>query len=229
MCNITINLLTLLRIYGIITVQFIESRIYLALCAVIAKGSDRFVSCLKDCSDKELICLIRSGNKAAEDAIVKKYFGMAVYFSGVYFIPGGDSDDVVQEGLIGLLEAVRSFDLKKNVSFSSFAAMCISRKIISAIRSAAAKKHTPLNTYTSLDGYCDACGNPEDVVINRESFDSIRLRIDRTLSQLEREVLFCFLGDMSYSEIALRLGKCEKAVDNALSRSRRKLNLLFRG
>ncbi len=197
----------------------------------------------KDCySDFDLLALAKGGSKSAENEIIQRYRKFAVCCSGFYYMPGGDSDDVIQEALIGLMEAVRRFNPDKNVPFRSFAAVCISRRIISAVRAAARIKHNPLNSYVSLscpDTGCDVSllisqayssqnsFDPAEIVINRESLDGIGCKIDEALSSLEKKVLICFLEKMSYREIALKIGSDEKAVDNALSRTRRKLSAVF--
>lgn len=189
---------------------------------------------LYDYNDNDLLSLIKCGDINAENAIIKKYFGIAVYFSEIYFLPGGDADDVIQEGLIGLMEAARKYDSEKNVSFATFAGLCVSRKIISAIRSAARIKHTPLNSYISMDLYENESHNltfnkynPEEMLISRESTDNLFNKIEKILSHKEKTVLLCFLKNMSYREIAVKLGSNEKSIDNAMSRSRRKLNSLL--
>ncbi len=193
-------------------------------------------------SDFDLLVLAKSGNKPAENEIIHRYFKFAARCSGFYYIPGGDNDDIVQEALIGLMEAVRRFNPEKKVPFSSFAAICISRRVISAVRAAARKKHNPLNSYVSLScPYSDRdvgllisqayslknSFDPAEIVINRESLEGIGCKIDETLSTLEKKVLACFLQKMSYREIALEIGSNEKAVDNALTRTRRKLSLIL--
>jgi len=184
---------------------------------------------MQNYDDSYLLYLLQQGNKTAESIIIERYTKLVVYFSGIYYIPGNDSDDVIQEGLIGLLEAARNYNNKKNVSFNSFASLCISRKIISAIRSATRTKNSFLNSYISLE-YIDIPEsrlNPEEIVINNENIKLIKEKIEQALSKREKDVLLCFLKNMSYSEIAKKLGGNEKSVDNALSRSRRKLNILL--
>jgi RNA polymerase sporulation-specific sigma factor len=189
---------------------------------------------LCDYNDNDLLSLIRCGDINAENAIIKKYFGIAVHFSEIYYLPGGDVDDVIQEGLIGLMEAARKYDSRKNVSFATFAGLCVSRKIISAIRSAARIKHTPLNSYVPMEVFENESDvltvnryNPEEILISRERTDNIFNEIEKLLSYREKTVLYCFLRNMSYREIAVKLGSNEKSVDNAMSRSRRKLNSLL--
>lgn len=193
-------------------------------------------------SDCELLELVKSGNKAAENEMIKRYLKFAVSRSGSYYIPGADNDDIVQEALIGLMEAVRRFDPEKKVPFSSFAAVCISRRIISALRNAARIKHNPLNSYISLScSYTDKdkgllisqayslqnSFDPAEIVINRESLDGIGCKIDKALSSFEKKVFMCFLKKMSYREIAIATESNEKAIDNALTRCRKKLCVIF--
>ena len=184
---------------------------------------------MENYDDSYLLYLLQQGNKTAESIIIERYIKLVIYFSGMYYIPGNDNDDVIQEGLIGLLEAARNYNAQKNVSFNSFASLCISRKIISAIRTATRTKNSFLNSYISLE-YTDIPEsrlNPEEIVINNENIDFIKKKIEMSLSKHEKNVLSCFLKNMSYNEIAKKLGSNEKSVDNALSRSRRKLNILL--
>lgn len=184
---------------------------------------------MENYDDSYLLYLLQRGNKTAESIIIERYIKLVIYFSGMYYIPGNDSDDVIQEGLIGLLEAARNYNAQKNVSFNSFASLCISRKIISAIRTATRTKNSFLNSYISLE-YTDIPEsrlNPEEIVINNENIEFIKKKIEMSLSKHEKNVLSCFLKNMSYNEIAKKLGSNEKSVDNALSRSRRKLNILL--
>lgn len=181
--------------------------------------------------DNYLLNLIQKGNKHAESILIEKYAGLARYFSGIYYIPGQDAEDVIQEGMIGLMEAARNYNSSKNIPFRSFASVCISRKIISSLRRATKAKDILFISYSTQE--CNPAReyghNPEEIVISNENVETIRNAIDKILSTHERRVLMCFLNDMKYNEIATMLKSNEKSVDNALSRSRRKLNTYLQG
>ncbi len=188
-------------------------------------------------SDEELVSLACGGENGALDFLLKKYSATVKKIANRYFLVGADHDDLVQEGMIGLFKAVRSFSPEKNASFKSFAELCITRSILTAIKSATRQKHQPLNSYVSLDRpvfdddddvtLLDVIGrnetvNPEDIIITQERLGLIRNRVAKFLSTLECQVLIWYLRGENYTDIALRLGKDPKAVDNALQRIRRK-------
>lgn len=188
-------------------------------------------------SDEELVSLACGGENGALDFLLKKYSATVKKIANRYFLVGADHDDLVQEGMIGLFKAVRSFSPEKNASFKSFAELCITRSILTAIKSATRQKHQPLNSYVSLDRpvfdddddvtLLDVIGrnetvNPEDIIITQERLGVIRNRVAKFLSALECQVLIWYLRGENYTDIALRLGKDPKAVDNALQRIRRK-------
>ena len=186
--------------------------------------------------DEELAAMAQTGDPLAQDQLLNRYSPLVKKIAGRYFLIGADREDLVQEGMIGLFKAVRDFSPEKNAAFRSFSELCVTRQILTAIKNATRQKHTPLNSYISLDGpvfesdrditLLDVVGradvaNPEDIVINREKFSAIGDRIGRFLSKLECRVLIYLRGE-SYCEIAARLGKDAKAIDNALQRIRRK-------
>ena len=188
-------------------------------------------------ADEELAAASQRGDKAATDRLLNKYSPLVKKISGRYFLIGADHDDLIQEGMIGLFKAVRDYSPDKSTSFRSFSELCITRQILTAIKNATRQKHAPLNSYVSLDGpvyddgydvtLMDIIGrsdtvNPEDIVISRERFNAIGSRIGKFLSKLECEVLLYYLRGESYTDIAARLGKDPKAIDNALQRIRRK-------
>ncbi len=188
-------------------------------------------------SDEELAVLAQGGAAAELDALLKRHMGTVRKIASRYFLVGADHDDLVQEGMIGLFKAVRSYSPDKNAAFKSFAELCITRNILSAIKGATRQKHQPLNSYVSLDRpvfdddydvtLMDVIGrsetvNPEEIVINREKFNYIGDRIIGSLSKLECQVLLYYIKGESYVDIAERLGKTPKAIDNALQRIRRK-------
>jgi len=172
------------------------------------------------------------GDPDAEEALVSEYTQLVRACARPYFLFGGDSEDLIQEGMLGLLSAVRTFDHNKGVKFSTYAEFCIKRRIYSAIRSAAGYKHTPLNSYISLESpqldennTQSTCflRDPEDFVIARESAVEVKNLLYGALSRFESGVLGLFLDGMSYKDMAVRLGKSSKSVDNAVQRIRKKL------
>ena len=188
-------------------------------------------------SDEELAELAQCGDASAQDKLLSRYSPVVKKIAGRYFLIGADMDDLVQEGMIGLFKAIRDYSPDKNAAFRSFSELCITRQILTAIKNATRHKHAPLNSYISLDRpVYDSDGeatlldvisradtaNPEDIVINREKFNIIGNRIGKFLSKMECIVLLYYLRGESYTDIARRLGKDAKAIDNALQRIRRK-------
>jgi len=172
------------------------------------------------------------GDSDAEEVIVSEYAWLVRACARPYFLAGGDSEDLIQEGMFGLLSAVRTFDHIKGVKFSTYAECCIRRRIFSAIRSASGNKHTPLNSYISLESpqldenntqSARFLRDPEDFVIARESAFEVEKLLYGALSRFESGVLALYLEGMSYKEMAVRLGKSSKSVDNAVQRIRKKL------
>ena len=192
-------------------------------------------------SDEELVKLSQSGNHRALEEIVNRYLNLIRSRAGSYFIPGAEKDDIIQEGMIGLYKAIMEFDETKTAYFRSFAAACIRNNIITAVKTAARKKNSPLNSYISLtkSNYDDdgetlldiiALGeerDPETIVIDRENADGIEYTINKALSKLELQVLLEYLSGGSYNEIAQKLGRDVKAVDNAIQRVKKKLEILL--
>ena len=183
----------------------------------------------------------KRGDEQAIEYIMKKYKGLVRLKSRAYFIVGAEAQDVIQEGMIGLYRAIRDYDtVKKGASFRSFAEMCIKRQIITAIRTSRRQKHMPLNSYVSIsscsselevekgpfDILADSMSkNPERILVSREELMRIQKKIDRILSNLEKEVLYLYIDGKSYEEIANELGKTFKSVDNTLQRIKRKVRL----
>ena len=197
---------------------------------------------MQEMTDEELIVAIRGGDRLAEEQLYTKYKQVVRSRARTYFLVGADREDIIQEGMIGLYKAVCDFNDTKQSSFRAFADLCITRQIITAIKSATRKKHMPLNTYVSLnrtvyDGDSERTlvdvlvgaknDDPEELVIGRENYDRIAERIDRTLSKLERNVLELYLDGYSYQQIADALGKSTKTVDNAIQRVKKKLEELI--
>lgn len=195
----------------------------------------------KEMSDDELVSLSQKGDSAALETVLLRYKPLIHKKSQPYYLAGGDDDDIVQEGLIGLYKAVMDFDKEKFPLFKVFAGVCIERRIISAVKKASRKKHSPLNSYVSLsstafdedggetiEGLLDLGeeSNPENIVIERESASGLGDIISGTLSELEYKVLLGHLNGSSYKEIAQRLGRDVKTVDNAMQRIKKKLEYL---
>ena len=184
-------------------------------------------------SDETLCGLAADGRRDAEEELVKRYFRQVRVCARPYFLAGGDSEDLVQEGLLGLLDAIREFDSRRDAAFATFAQVCVQNRLRSAVRSAAREKHMALNAAVPLEEQETsesgrgrgrrAPENPEDLVIAREAWQEETARLERTLSSFEREVLGQYLDGYSYQEIARATGKPPKAVDNAVQRIRRKL------
>lgn len=187
-------------------------------------------------TDNELLRLVESGDKIAEEQLALRYTRLVKICSRPFFLVGGDGEDLIQEGLLGLLSAIREFNQTMNTSFKTYAEICVKRRIYSAIKTASRKKHDPLNDMVSFDdvlsdesqSYAVSYGEvysrtPEEQVLARESANEIIQTYSRCLSKFEVEILNLYLSGLSYSEIAEACGKTEKSVDNAVQRIRRKL------
>lgn len=181
-------------------------------------------------SDETLLQAARGGDRSAEEALILRYTRLTRACARPLFLAGGDSEDLVQEGLMGLLDAIREFDGSQGAAFATFARVCVQNRLRSAVRSAAREKHMALNAAVPWEEQEASEGgrgkdpeNPEDVVIAREDWREEVARLGRELSPFEREVLGQYLDGFSYQEIALATGKPPKAVDNAVQRIRRKL------
>ena len=189
-------------------------------------------------SDEEIVVLCHEGDSVAEEYLLNKYKNFVRSKARSYFLIGADHEDIVQEGMIGLYNAIRDFQPNKLSSFRAFAELCITRQIITAIKTATRQKHIPLNSYVSLnkplyDEESDRTlldvimegrtSNPEELIINREDLGDIHAKISEVLSGLEQEVLSAYLDGKSYQEIADALGRHVKSIDNALQRVKRKL------
>jgi len=191
-----------------------------------------------DLGDDELCRLAASGSRDAEEVLVTRYARLVRAVTRPYFLAGGDSDDLIQEGMVGLMKAVREFDAAKEASFRTFAEVCIRNRIYSVLRSANREKHSPLNQSISFEapffdtnpfatGAYHANLNPEDLLIVREHTDDLRREIDSQLSPLERRVLTLYLDGLTQREIAKEIQKPPKAVENAVQRIRRKVARQF--
>ena len=189
-------------------------------------------------SDEELIIRYREGEQQIVDYLMEKYKNVVRSKAGRMFILGADKDDLIQEGMIGLFKAVRDYDSGRDASFYTFADLCVSRQMYTAIQAANRKKHSPLNSYISLyknqeetDMESELIGaiqnsserNPEEILIDRENVEAIEKIIENDLSPFERQVLELSMTGMNYQDIARLLGKDSKSTDNALNRVKTKI------
>jgi len=193
---------------------------------------------LKPLTDEEIVERVRDGDLAAEEHLINKYKNFVRAKARSYFLIGADREDIIQEGMIGLFKAIRDFRGDKLSSFRAFAELCITRQIITAIKTATRQKHIPLNSYVSLNKpiydedsdrtLLDVISgskitDPEELIISREEFDDIGEKMGEILSSLEWKVLMSYLEGKSYQEIAGDLNRHVKSIDNALQRVKRKL------
>ena len=193
----------------------------------------------KEYSDELLVRMARDGDEKAEDFLLKKYKDFVRSKARAYFLVGGDSDDLIQEGMIGLYNALGHYDESMASSFMTYAAICINNKLISAVSADGRQKNAPLNGYVSIySSITDETGeeaslsdvlpdteniNPEAIILNEEQEKLTINRLFGKLSALEKEILSYYMEGMSYSEIAKIIGKTEKSVDNAIQRIRLKM------
>lgn len=194
-------------------------------------------------TDEELIDRLRDGEEQITDYIMDKYKHLVRSKAGTMYILGADRDDLIQEGMIGLFKAIRDYDCGRDASFFTFAELCISRQMYSAVQAAGRMKHIPLNSYISLYGNGSQRGeeeengilsmladhglNPEDLVIDRENVALLEKRMEQELSGFEKQVLDLYMTGMSYTQIAKVLGRDEKSTDNALQRLRGKIRKMI--
>lgn len=188
-------------------------------------------------SDEKLTVLAQSGDEEATEFLLNKYKALVSARVKRYYLAGATKEDLVQEGMIGLYRAIMSFNLQKNQSFSSFASVCIKRRLVSAIRSANRQKHQPLNSYVSLSKPVEedeegrtleetlenASADPEEIFLKEERSATERQRIDDALSNFEKRVVLWYLHGLTYADIAKKLQTSEKSVDNAMQRVKQKL------
>ncbi|MBD5479303.1 MAG: RNA polymerase sporulation sigma factor SigH [Lachnospiraceae bacterium] len=197
---------------------------------------------LEQATDEELIVRQRDGEQQITDYIMEKYKNLVRSKAGSMYILGADRDDLIQEGMIGLFKAIRDFDSGRDASFFTFAELCISRQMYSAVQAAGRMKHIPLNSYISLYGNGTEHGeeeegiqsiladhglNPEDFVIDKENVEQLEKRMEQELSSFEKQVLDLYITGMSYSQIARVLGRDEKSTDNALQRLKSKIKKMI--
>ena len=196
--------------------------------------SDKF----EEKNDEDIVLEAQDGNVRAQEYLISKYENFVKSRARSYFLIGADKEDIFQEGMIGLYKAIRDFKKDKITSFKSFAEICVTRQIITAIKTATRQKHIPLNTYISLNKpiYEEESDrtlldvltglkvtDPEELFISQEQVEAIQNEIVKVLSDLEQEVLMSYLDGKSYQEIACDLDRQAKSIDNALQRIKRKL------
>src|SRR5947199_5586715 len=189
-------------------------------------------------ADEELVATAKSGDDHASEYLINKYRNFVRVKAKAYFLIGADREDIIQEGMIGLYKAIRDFRADKLSSFRAFAELCITRQIITAIKTATRQKHIPLNQYISLNKpiydedsertlldvmASNKMSDPEELVINQEVSQDIKERIQENLSELESQVLLSYLEGKSYQEMARDLGRHVKSIDNALQRVKRQI------
>ncbi|MFA5577391.1 MAG: RNA polymerase sporulation sigma factor SigH [Tissierellaceae bacterium] len=203
--------------------------------------SNRFAS-YGNMGDEEIIKAANSGNEFALEYLIYKYKNYVKLKARSYYLIGADKEDIIQEGMIGLYKAIRDFDDGKETSFRAFAEVCITRQIITAIKTATRQKHIPLNSYISLNKpiyseesdrtlmdiisggkICD----PEEVMIGKEDLSTIEEKMGKSLSKLELEVFTSYIDGLSYQEIADDLDKHVKCIDNALQRVKKKMEKIL--
>lgn len=189
----------------------------------------------QELSDEQLIEALRAGDNNIMDYILTKYKPLVLGKANAMYLIGGDTDDLIQEGMIGLFKAIRDYRNDKETSFFHFAELCVNRQIYSAVEASNRKKHVPLNTYISFysqngeegkslaETLPDVMDNPEQMVIAQESLRLFWADVKRRLSTMECEVLDEYLSGLNYRQIAEKMGKSPKAIDNALSRIKSKI------
>ena len=202
----------------------------------------------KEAADEVMIEWVRENDQEALDYLMRKYSGMVKQEARKMYLIGSDEEDLIQEGMIGLFQAIRGYEKDKESSFATFARLCIKRQVYSAVTASNRKKHQPLNTYVSFDepAFAEISGfskdrdqtvedvisaaeehtNPEKIMLDREQVDMIESVIVERLSSLEKKVLNLYLEGKSYDDIASELKKSRKAIDNAIQRIRKKFTSL---
>lgn len=205
-------------------------------------GNSNIYEKYRDFTDNELLEQIKKGNMLAQEYLIDRYKKMVRIKARGYFILGGDTEDIIQEGMIGLYKAIRDFKDEKQVNFYSFAELCITRQIHTAIKSANRQKHIPLNSSLSLNRavydeneevtYIEMLSgsdnsNPESLFISNENKTQLENQIGDSLSSLEKQVLYLYLRGKSYAEISAALKKDEKSIDNALQRTKKKVTKIL--
>lgn len=192
----------------------------------------------KDFSDEELIERLRTGEHDIADYIMEKYKPLVRKKTNAMYLIGGETEDLIQEGMIGLFKAVRDYDAEKNASFFSFAELCITRQLYSALEASNRKKHSPLNNYVSFSTQEEMEGmnleellssqssSPEQMLIEKEGKQEFFARLEENLSAMEKKVLYLYLEGSTYTQIAELMEKTPKSIDNTLQRIRGKVKQL---
>lgn len=191
-------------------------------------------------TDENVVGLAQNGNQDATEYMLKKYSPLVKKSIRTLYLIGADTEDLSQEGMIGLFKAIQNYESGSNASFYTFAKICVDRQIYSAIKASNRKKHSPLNSYISfysrnneeeeelIDNLeAGRNSNPEHVVLDQENASQIEMLLESHLSKMEKEILPLYLDGMSYTEIANRLGKTTKSIDNAVQRIRDKVKKLY--
>jgi len=211
-----------------------------ATAATAASAPKNAQKAQRELEDLQLVLKARNGSTAALDALLRRYQGFVRLKASSYFLAGGDADDLVQEGMVGLYKAVRDYRPEKETSFRSFAELCVTRQIITAIKTATRFKHAPLNGYVSFshtpagqegDGECTlgdalpgpSVDDPSVCVISTEELQSLVFSLGTGLSRLEADALRLYLDGHSYEQMGEELGCDTKTIDNALQRVKRKI------
>ncbi len=182
-------------------------------------------------TDEELIARLRTGQEDVADYLLEKYKGLVRQKARTMYLIGGETDDLIQEGMIGLFKAIENYDPQKEASFQTFARLCIDRQLYKAISGSNRQKHQPLNTYVSLSQEDTEhleelwMQSPETIVIAKENVDDLEGKIKKCLSPFENQVLELYLLGKDYGQISKTLGKTKKSVDNALQRIKGKVRL----
>jgi RNA polymerase sporulation-specific sigma factor len=199
---------------------------------------------LESASDEELVALFQGGQEPAVEALLHRYRNFARLKARSYFLAGADKDDIVQEGMIGLYKAIRDFSSEHDTSFRAFAELCITRQIITAVKTATRQKHIPLNSYVSLNkpvsgeeesdyvlqDVLESAQDPDpaDLVISNDELRSMKIAFAEILSDFEADVLHMYVEGKSYQEIGDHLNRHVKSIDNAIQRIKRKVELHLR-
>lgn len=194
----------------------------------------------KQIKDEELVALAQASDEFAEETLIRKYKKIIKYKAHLYFVVGADSEDLMQEGMIGLFKAIRSYKSDKNASFRTYAEICINSQIVSAVRQSTRLKNSPLNTSISIDwnGFdddndvkildgltCGINGDPEAILIMKEKMEGLGIEGKSFFSELESKVLVEILKGKNYNDIGKMMGKTPKSIDNAIQRIRKKLEI----
>lgn len=200
----------------------------------MSKQNENVGTRLSDRSDEQLCAMVRGGSREAEEVLVTRYHGMVRACARPLFLVGGDGEDLIQEGMFGLIRAIREYCSDKSASFKTFAETCIRNRIFSALRAASRDKHVPLNQSISLDhpffdsnsytsgAYLMNLADPEILIIDRDYVSDLLESTRKQLSEFEAKILGYYLDGLSVKEIAETMGRSPKSVDNAVQRVRRK-------